>query len=313
MATCFFVDPGLAQAQAQTQPMPLSDFTTSIITKARVDYDVMTSAPFVWTSPWMSPSISETSRGLGGLRFEVWGSNVKFNFNRESRSLTITDGDRSVLFSHDDYTRSMFLSFCKPIVSGDNVYVQTYGGYESNFVIFKPLENRFSLPAADAPPPALFPSTLTQVRERDHHCGQEEKSEPLYIPKTLREINAVIEASNKRKQAKACEAPFVWTSFACQHRIEIWANLATLTTTDGDVPQSSVVVSDEHNNTIKFDHYCSDELCRYSVGISQHVCGGQDAIRHEGNFYSTDAYRVFFSRVENGDDVRTKKGRWIKQ
>lgn len=190
-------------------------------------------------------------------------------------SLTITDGDRSVLFSHDDCTRSMFQSFRKPIVSGDNVYVRTYGGYDSNFVIFKPLEIRFSLPDA----PALFQSTLTQVRERDHHCGQEEKSQPLYIPKTLREINAVIDASNKRKQAKACEAPFVWTSFACQHRIEIWANLATLTTTDGDVPQSSVVVSDEHNNTIKFDHYCSDELCRYSVGISQHVCGGHSSRR----------------------------------
>lgn len=92
MATCFFVDPGLSQPQTEPepQPMPLSDFTTSIITKAQVDYDVMTSAPFVWTSPWMSPSISETFRGLGGLRFEV--SNVKFNFNCESGSLTDHNG-----------------------------------------------------------------------------------------------------------------------------------------------------------------------------------------------------------------------------
>jgi hypothetical protein len=197
----------------------------------------------------------------------------------------------------------MFLSFRKPIVTGDNVYVRTFGGYESNFVIFKPP----SLPALGGPPPVL-----SQVRERDHHCDQEGKSEPLYIPKTLREINAVIDASNKRKQAKACEAPFVWTSLACQHRIEIWANLATLTITNGDVPQSSVVVRDEYNNSIKFDHHCLDELCRYSVGISQYVRGGQDAIRHEGNLYSTDAYRVFFSQVENGDDIRTKKGRWIQ-
>lgn len=70
--------------------MPFSEFTSKIIPKARMDYDAMTSAPFVWTSPWMSPSISETFRGLGGLRFEVWGSHVKFNFNRECTSLTIT-------------------------------------------------------------------------------------------------------------------------------------------------------------------------------------------------------------------------------
>jgi hypothetical protein len=212
--------------------------------------------------------------GLGGARFEVWGHNVKFNFDRKDATLVIQDGDRNVIFLQNVCTRSATLLYLDPTINGDNIFVQHNGGYlESTFIVFG----------------AEDPTELTHRRKMD-------------IPFTLGQVEKQIAESNQKKITDKTEAPFVWTSSDGLHRFEIWANLAIL---DISADQEKIVISDEHGNSVEVNHcpnptHCRS--CRYSSGVT--VMNDDSAVEHCMNVFSTEPSYFIFPKLENRKDAR---------